>query len=157
MVIIYHCFGGSHSSVTAAAIHLGMLRKDRIPSAQELKQLPYYDKTCDEDFGTIRYMGKDAWDHDVYILGKKSLGDRYNAILTGVAALLGHSSDILPVNCMRHVNWSMKIGGFTSRRLQVEILGRPIVIWGTQKAFYHLVKLVEEVQSYLHHTALQYQ
>ncbi|HHW60786.1 MAG TPA: DUF3189 family protein [Syntrophomonadaceae bacterium] len=154
MVIIYHCFGGSHSSVTAAAIHLGMLRKDRIPSARELNELPYYDKTSEADFGTIRYMGKDEWDNDVYILGKKSMGDRYNAILTGVAALLGQSTAILPVNCMSHVNWSMKIGGFISRRLQIEFLGRPIVIWGTQKAFYHLVKLVEEVQAYLRHVAV---
>ncbi|HBC94637.1 MAG TPA: hypothetical protein DCZ10_17500, partial [Pelotomaculum sp.] len=25
MKVIYHCHGGTHSSVTAAAIHLGML------------------------------------------------------------------------------------------------------------------------------------
>jgi hypothetical protein len=71
MKIIYHCFGGSHSSVTAAALHLGMLDKTRIPTREQLMDVPYYDKTSDEDFGSIRYMGTDEFGHDVYVLGKK--------------------------------------------------------------------------------------
>ncbi|HEX3010797.1 MAG TPA: DUF3189 family protein, partial [Syntrophomonadaceae bacterium] len=39
MKIIYHCFGGSHSSVTAAAIHLGLIEKHRPPSMEELMSL----------------------------------------------------------------------------------------------------------------------
>ena len=44
MKIIYHCYGGSHSSVIAAALHLGLLAKDRIPNETELMAIPYFDK-----------------------------------------------------------------------------------------------------------------
>jgi hypothetical protein len=143
MKIIYHCFGGSHSSVTAAALHLGMLNKTRPPTREQLMEIPYYDKTSDADFGSIRYMGTDEFGHEVYVLGKKSMGNRYSAILMGVAEILGSQDQLIMVNCMDRVNWSMKIGGFTSRRMRLALLGRPVVTWGTQKAFSQLVNLVE--------------
>ncbi|HWJ02080.1 MAG TPA: DUF3189 family protein, partial [Verrucomicrobiae bacterium] len=43
MKIIYNCYGGSHSSVTAAAIHLGLVDCGKVPCARELWKLPYYD------------------------------------------------------------------------------------------------------------------
>jgi Protein of unknown function (DUF3189). len=143
MKIIYHCFGGSHSSVTAAALHLGMLKKNRIPTPDDLIKIPYFDKTNDSDFGSIRYMGTDEFGNEVYVLGKKSLGNRFGSILLGVAAILGKQDELLVVNCMDLVNWSMKLGGFTSRRLGLVALGRPVVSWGTGKAFGQLVNLVE--------------
>jgi len=143
MKIIYHCFGGSHSSVTAAALHLGLLNKDSLPTWEDLIMLPYYDKTSDADFGSIRYMGTDEFGHEVYVLGKKSLGDRYSSILMGVAQLLQRQDQLLLVNCTGVLNWSMKLGGFTSRRMRLVSIGRPVVSWGTQQAFRQLVNLVE--------------
>ena len=143
MKVIYHCYGGSHSSVTAAALHLGMLNKGKLPAPEDLMALPYYDKTNDSDFGSIRYMGSDENGNDVYVMGKKSLGDRFSKILMGVAEILKKDDQLIVVNCMHHVNWSMKLGGFTSRRLNLTYLGRPVVSWGTKKAFAQLVNLVE--------------
>lgn len=143
MKIIYHCFGGSHSSVTAAALHLGMLNKSGIPTNEQLLEIPYYDKTTDADFGTIRYMGTDEFGNEVYVLGKKSMGNRYSQVLMGVAEILGKRDQLVLVNCMDRVNWSMKIGGFTSRRLKLVLVGRPVVTWGTRQAFNQLVNLVE--------------
>jgi hypothetical protein len=143
MKIIYHCFGGSHSSVTAAALHLGILNKTRTPTSEQLMEIPYFDKTSDADFGSIRYMGTDEFGHQVYVLGKKSLANRYSAILMGVAEMLGKQDQLILVNCMDSINWSMKIGGFTSRRMRLVLLGRPVVTWGTQKAFNQLVNLVD--------------
>lgn len=143
MKIIYHCFGGSHSSVTAAALHLGILKKNTIPTPDELIKIPYFDKTSDSDFGSIRYMGTDEFGNEVYVLGKKSLGNRFGSILLGVAEILGKQDELLVVNCMELVNWSMKLGGFTSRRLGLVALGRPVVSWGTGRAFRQLVNLVE--------------
>ncbi len=143
MKIIYHCFGGSHSSVIAAALHLKMLDKNRIPTAEELIRVPFFDKTTDADFGSIRLMGQDEFGNDIYVMGKKSFSDRYSSILMGVAEILQCRDELLMVNCMSRVNWSMKIGGFTSRRLGWIILGRPLVIWGTAQAFTKLVNLVE--------------
>lgn len=149
MKIIYHCFGGSHSSVTAAAVHLGLLDKNKIPTGQDLMKIPFYDKTTNADFGTIRFMGKDELGNEVYVLGKKSMGDRYSQILLGVAGVLGAEDQLIVINCMKWVNWSMKLGGFTSRRLGFPFIGRPVVTRGTQKAFSHIIKLVEETKSRL--------
>ncbi|HNX28627.1 MAG TPA: DUF3189 family protein [Syntrophomonadaceae bacterium] len=143
MIIIYHCFGGSHSSVTAAAIHLGLLSSDRLPSRDDIMALPYFDKTTDNDFGSIRFIGFDDNNNAVYVLGKKSQSDRFSNVLTGIAELLDKKDDLTAVNTMGRVNWSMKLGGYTSRKIGMAGLGRPVVIQGTIKAFWELVNLVE--------------
>lgn len=143
MIIIYHCFGGSHSSVLAAALHLQMISKDRLPSSDELFGLPYFDKTCDEDFGRIRFMGVDELGHQVYVVGRKSMGNRYSNIITSVAGILGTDQKILAVDCMHPVNLSMKLGGFTSRRMGLVAVGRAVLARGTLNAFFELVRLVE--------------
>ncbi|MGE5391477.1 MAG: DUF3189 family protein [Deltaproteobacteria bacterium] len=143
MKIIYHCFGGSHSSVLAAALHLGMINKDRLPSPSELMALPYFDKTNNDDFGSIRLVGNDEFGNQVYVMGKKSMGNRYAAMLEGIADILGGREQLLTVNCMNRVNWFMKLGGFTSRRIGAVSLGRPVLEKGTVDAFFKLVNLVE--------------
>jgi len=143
MKVIYHCFGGSHSSVTAAALHIGLIGKNRPPTMEELMALPYFDKTNNEDFGSIRFMGCDEYGNEVYVLGKKSLGDRYSNVLMGIAEILGAKDQVIAVNCMNRVNWAMKLGGFTSRRIGMVSLGRPVLSVGTRNAFFNLVNLVE--------------
>lgn len=129
--------------MTAAALHLGLLNRNIIPTADDLIKIPFYDKTNDSDFGSIRFMGTDEFGHDIYVMGKKSFSSRYVSVLLGVAEILGSRDKLIMVNCMDRVNWSMKIGGFTSRRLGWAMLGRPIVSWGTRKAFTQLMNLVE--------------
>lgn len=143
MKIIYHCFGGSHSSVTAAALHLGLLSSDRPPTLEELLAIPYFDNTDKSNFGSIRFMGVDEYENVIYILGKKSLGDRYSNVLYGTAEILGVRDQILVVNTMPNVNWMMKFGGFISRRIGIVILGRPLVGIGTQQAFSALANIVD--------------
>lgn len=143
MKIIYHCFGGSHSSVLAASLHLGLIEKNHLPTMDEMMALPYFDKTTNDDFGSIRFMGIDEYKNEVYVLGKKSMGDRYSNILTGIAEILGSKEQLITVNCMNQVNWSMKLGGFTSRRMGLISLGRPVLGRGTRDAFLNLVNLVE--------------
>ncbi len=143
MKIIYHCFGGSHSSVLAAALHLGIIDKNKIPGMSEMLKIPYFDKTTDEDFGSIRLMGVDEFNNEVYVLGKKNLGKRYANILIGIADILGAREELLTIDCMSRVNWGMKIGGFTSRRMGWVRLGRPVLGIGSEAAFSDLVNLVE--------------
>ncbi len=143
MKIIYHCFGGSHSSILAAALHLGLIEKKRLPSMDEMLALPYFDKTSKMDFGSIRFMGIDEYKNEVYVLGKKNVGRRYGNILIGVAELLGKKVEIIFVDCMTRVNLGMKLGGFTSRRIGWVSLGRPVLGRSTRKAFWDLVNLVE--------------
>ena len=147
MKIIYHCFGGSHSSVTAAAIHLGLLPTNRLPSFRELMALPHFDKTPGEVYGVIRFMGRTAEGDEVYTLGKKNLGSRLDQVFMGLAELLGVKDQVAVVNTMHHVNVLMMAGGFLSRRLGLVSLGRPILVWGTRLAFPQLVQAVETVKN----------
>lgn len=143
MIIIYHCFGGSHSSVTAAAIHLGLIGTERLPTKEELMAIPYYDNTTDKDFGSIRFLGYDEYNNAVYVLGKKSQSDRFSNLLLGIAEILGKKDELIAVNTMGRVNWGMKLGGFTSRRIGLAAVGRPVLLKGTVNAFWDLVNLVE--------------
>lgn len=143
MKVIYHCYGGAHSSVLAAALHLKMIDAALLPNPDDMMLLPYFDKTKNSDFGTIRYMGTDDCGNQVYVLGKKNMGDRCTIMLRGVARLMGVENEVLAVNCMSRVNLLMMIGGFTSRRLGWTILGRPVLFQGTRDAFQSIANLVE--------------
>ncbi|MBZ4653996.1 MAG: hypothetical protein JG781_1335 [Peptococcaceae bacterium] len=147
MRIIYNCYGGSHSSITAAAIHVGLLPETRVAKKEELLNVPYFDAQVAPDHGRIRFIGFDEYGNEVYITSKKNLGRQYESIMRQFIYLAGgKQEDFLFINTMPYVNFLMVIGGYTSRRLGLSLLGRPIVIRGTQLSymkFVHLVRLVK--------------
>lgn len=145
MLIIYHCFGGSHSSVTAAAIHLGLLPCERLPTAAEFLALPYFDARSKGEEGEVKFMGEDSEGNKVYTAGKKKLGNRFEALLYDLVEVLGiPRQEILLLNTSPLVNYIMRLGGFISRRMGITSLGRPIVIWGTRLAYFQLVDFVAQ-------------
>ncbi len=148
MKIIYNCYGGSHSSVTAAAIHLGLVNCDQTPCAKELWKLPHYDAQVKKDHGTLFFMGTDQLGHQLYVAGRRSMAKPMIRALAGIAKVFGiPQEDFQLVNPMPYVNLAMVIGGFTSRRLGLAPLGKPVVTWGTRLAFPQLAKLVSQVKS----------
>ncbi|HEX3016104.1 MAG TPA: DUF3189 family protein [Desulfobacteria bacterium] len=149
MKIIYNCYGGSHSSVTSAAIHLGLVG-DRVPCARDLCRLPNYDAQVRKDHGTLRLMGTDEFQNQVYVVGRRSMGKPVSRAMAGLAEIFGiPKQDFMLVDPMPFVNLAMMIGGYTSRRLGLIPLGRPIVCWGTRLAFPRLRKLVAGVKKKL--------
>ena len=147
MKIIYHCFGGAHSSVTAAAIHLELLTDTQRVSKAELLNLPYFDAQIGKDHGRIRFMGFDSRGNEVYITGKKNLGMFYARIMRHLLVLSGEKpKNFVFINTMPCVNLWMVIGGYLSRRLRLKCLGRPIVIYGTRKSYQKFVQLVNLVK-----------
>ncbi|MDK2984634.1 MAG: hypothetical protein PWQ96_276 [Clostridia bacterium] len=156
MKVIYHCYGGAHSSVTAAAIHLGYLPENRTPSAKEIMQVPLYDKHTDSDHGKIFLFGIDEHNNEIYVVGCRSLGDTFDSILRGIGDIAGidHSDTIL-VNTLSAVNWKMRIGGYLSRRLGIIALGRPIVLSGTRSNYQKFVKMVNSVKNHLYNKSVQ--
>ncbi|MBO8168352.1 MAG: DUF3189 family protein [Thermoanaerobacteraceae bacterium] len=148
MKIIYNCFGGSHSSVTAAAMHLGLISENRVPTAEELKAIPYFDEQLAEDHGDFKYMGEDEQGNQVYVVGRRNLGSLFEPLIHGIARIFSISpKEYLIVNTMPCVNWIMVLGGILSRKLGMVSLGRPIVIYGTQQAHGNFVKLVNRVKT----------
>lgn len=148
MHIIYHCYGGAHSSVTAAGIHLGLLSEKTIPTPEELLALPFYDQTHQEDHGYLRFLGEDKHGNRIYVIGRRALKNSFPRLARSLGELLGlPAGEMLVVDTVPCVNWMMMLGGYTSRRWGWVNFGRPLVIKGTRKAFRKLVQLVRQVQA----------
>ena len=145
MKIIYHCFGGTHSSVTAAASHLGLLSRERKPHLRELLALPFFDTLEANEQGNIILMGVDQMGNEIYFTGRRSKPEYLENILGGLA-----QSYHLPVNSYRlinvmpKVNLTMRIGGFLSRQCRWIKTGRPLVALGTVWAYPAITKLVRK-------------
>ncbi|MGE5371415.1 MAG: DUF3189 family protein [Solirubrobacterales bacterium] len=140
--IIYHCYGGSHSSVTAAAIHLGMLSPWEIPRVEDFLAVPFFDKTSSSDFGTIKFMGRDRNGNDVFVLSKKNFGQRTKTVLGGLAALMNRTDQVVLVDTFPLIGPDVMLGGFVSRRLQLPQIGRPILFWGMRRCYHRLAGAV---------------
>ena len=50
------------------------------------------------------------------------------------------------IDVMKNVNWTMKLGGYLSRRCGFIRIGRPIVTRGTQATYLQVVDLVRKVK-----------
>lgn len=157
-ILFYHCYGGAHTSVTCACIHLNYLPHDRIPETYEFKAVPFYDKMDNDHLGTPLYMGRDELGWDIYVLGMK---DGKRVVIPAIKSLLNVSGipqqDVVFVSALVQVNPLTALGGFTSRRLGIPFIGRPMTIWGIRKSYPHLVDLVIRVKRALvqrHHKLL---
>lgn len=147
MDIIYHCVGGAHSSVIAAAIHLGLLPEDRKPTLEEILNIPFFDTLSKQEQGKIILRGIDEKNNRVFTLSRQfaprlvlpAIEDAYQ--LGG-----GQLSNLLLISTMSSVNWLMKLGGFSSRRLHLVAFGRPIVAYGTLKAYDQILQLVAKTK-----------
>lgn len=145
--IIYHCYGGAHSSVVAAAIHLGKLKTDQVPSAAELLQLALFDRQTKEGHGQLHFFGFDEWQNQIYSVGCRNVGKSVENILFGVANILGRGHELVFIDTLHCVSIKMRIGGYISRRLGLVSLGRPLVMAGTREAYPNLANLVSQVKA----------
>ena len=148
MKIIYHCFGGTHSSVTAAAAHLGLLPDHRPPRAAELLALPFFDIKESNDHGNITIMGVDECGNEICFVGQRGKPQILENIVSGLADHFEIPGDQYKlVNVMYKVNLSMKVGGTLSRRFKWITSGRPIVAWGTSRAYDQILRLVHFIKT----------
>lgn len=151
MHIIYHCVGGCHSSCTAAAIHLNMLPTNHTPSKYDLLNIPFFDTLEKTDMGKIIYRGTDEFGNKIYTLGRQFVPHIVIPSIKDMWQILRQKEeDLLMVNTLPCVNFLMRVGGFSSRRLKWVKFGRPIVAYGTLLAYKDIVKVVKETKKILH-------
>lgn len=147
MKIIYHCYGGTHSSVIAAALHLGLLEKNRLPSAGELLACPNFDQRTNRDYGKIFYIGTDELGHQVFVMGCKNSGPVVETALREFCKIMNINDQKVTLACtVSCLNILLKIGGFLSRRLNLISIGRLFLFPGSRLAFYKIRKIVEAVE-----------
>lgn len=150
MIVVYHDYGGTHSTALAAAIHLSIVGGDgatSIDSRSLLSRVPYFDQVPNTCKGTVMRIGRDSDGNEVFILGRRGDADLAINTVLSAARLLGRcDSDILFVDVSKRINLLMRIGGFISRRLNLIPIGRPIVTYGTRKAFPSISQLVKKTK-----------
>jgi len=149
--VIYTCYGGTHSSPVAAAIHLGLLPRDRVPSAGQLETLPLFDRVDGTSRGRLTLVGVDGRGNPVYVVGRGStdLAALRNTIQSTLRLAGRADLPLLVVDTLDCVNGLMRVGGYLSRRLGLVRIGRPLVILGTQLTYPRLVRLVEQAEAAL--------
>lgn len=146
MKIIYHCFGGTHSSVTASAAHLGLLPRERKPRPRELLALPFFDTRDGNDHGKITLMGVDSMGNEIYFAGQRGKPQFLENIVNGLAQNFDiPANSYRLVNVLQKVNVLMRIGGFMSRKFRWIKTGRPLVTLGTVWAYPKIMRLVSSI------------
>lgn len=141
--VIYHCYGGSHSSVTAAAVHGGLLPRHKAPTKEQLLNLPFFDTQGSADHGYLQYIGQSGAGVKVYSVGFETASVPVIRGAKSLFALAGAPLDsVLYVDTRTVINSWMVVGGVLSRKFGLTLVGRPLVAWGTRLAFGKIVALV---------------
>ncbi|MEW6031385.1 MAG: DUF3189 family protein [Bacillota bacterium] len=147
MRVFYHCYGSSHTSVVAAALHTGRLDPRRTPTVRELCALPLFDRVQGRDLGTVFPAGRGPDGEEVFVVG---FGPGKEVIRRAVVSFLDlkgvDPDDYMLVDALRLAGWLVKVGGTLSRRLGLVSLGRPMAALGMRRAYPALVALVREVR-----------
>jgi len=156
MIIIFQCYGGTHTSVAAASIYLKRLPRRRVPQLSDLLALPYFDRVDRNEIGTLYYVGCDRSDNPVFVLGSGRWGAQIRALLTrltsmqqqGRTFLLHNDRDdgVAVIDCFPTITGAVRLGGFLSRRLGLIAIGRPLVGLGILRAYHRFVELVESFE-----------
>lgn len=147
LYIVYHDVGGTHSTVIAASIHLHRLPVDHIPTQSEILDIPLFDRLEKKDVGRLIYHGNDEYDNPIYTISRQSSAHLIVNTLETVLSMVGkNNQEILCVDTSPTVNTLMRIGGGSSRRLGLVSFGRPIVTYGTLKAYPKIINLVNKTK-----------
>jgi hypothetical protein len=150
MKLFYCCYGGAHTSVTCASIHLHYLPNDRIPEPWEFQKVPFYDKMDNHKLGTPVFMGRDELGWDIYIIGMKNMKQLIIPAMKSYLNACGiDQMHFLLVNALVELHPITSIGGVTSRKLGILPVGRPMTIWGVRKSYPKFVDLVSNVKQNL--------
>lgn len=147
MIVIYHDVGGTHSAAVAANIHINRLPIDSVPNKEELLKLSTFDKIDKKALQRIIYIGDDEFGSKVYTIGCRYKTKIIIPVIEDIYNILKSSNnELILVSTQPTVNTLMKIGGFTSRQLNMVAIGRPIVTYGTLKAYKDIADIVKNVK-----------
>ncbi len=147
MKIIYSCYGGAHTSIVAAGLHLGYLPQDKIPQKADILSTPYFDQTDNANIGIPLYMGQDKYNNEVYVIGMGShRKEGSQLIYCFINDLKGScKGELIIINSIALINLEIRIGGFLSRRLGFVDFGRRIITYGIRKKYDEFLQLTKEI------------
>lgn len=135
--VVFHCFGGTHTSVLAAAIRCRLAGP---PDPATLARLPWFDKIPYYVAGVPIPIGRDPDGREVFTLGRCGLAQLVNGFAPRFLARLGLRPPIL-IDAGQASNLRLKAGGFVTRRLGLHSWGRSLLTEGTLRAWSRLAQL----------------
>ncbi len=130
MKVIYHCYGRAHSSVVAAHLHLGNLPMTGPVSVKQLIGLAEFDRADSSQWGVPYLVGRDEQGNEVYILGLDSQTPAGLRAMTSLIWHLGKKDEIFLCNTLPAIGLLTRLGGFTSKKLGLTTIGRPLAALG---------------------------
>jgi len=145
MIFIYNCYGGTHTSSLASAVHLGKLPLDRIPTKHEILSTDYFNELDNKDMGRIIYRGTDSEGNKVYTLGRglsKVVVKSMESLIRLLHDECSLNEKLVLSNMSPTVTPAMSMGGYLSRRLTLDFLGVPLLLLGTRQAYKRITTLV---------------
>lgn len=147
MVIIYNCYGGTHSSILASAVHLKKLPSDRVATKKEILGTEYFNKLTYSDMGRLIFHGTDEDGNRVFTIGRgtsKALVPAMRNLAISLCKDKGVEEHFLFINCSPTVPFLMTMGGFFSRGLHIDFIGVPLLAAGARQTYYNITNLVEK-------------
>ena len=136
MIYIYNCYGGTHSSSLASAVHLKKLPADRIPTREEILNTDYFNKLTYKDMGRIIYRGTDDEGNKVFTVGRgtsRVLIPCIKNLITLLHEECGLEEKVVLSNMSPAVPPAMTVGGFFSRGLHIHFIGVPLLVIGAKE------------------------
>ena len=145
MIYIYNCFGGTHSSSIASAVHLRKVPLDRVPTKEEILNIDYFNKLSYKDAGRLICRGTDDEGNKVFTVGRgrsKTLVPSLENLINVIHDECGFNDKIIFSNMSPCVPPAMTMGGFFSRGLHIHFIGVPLLAIGARQTFFDIVKVV---------------
>lgn len=147
MKVIYHCFGSAHSSIVAAAIHLGHLPTDRIPEEKEIIALQDFDVARNDSLGHLFLKGKDNRGNEIYTLG---MGAESALVKRTLCSMIEQShidaEEFFFAEALPNINHLAKFGGALSRRYGLVKIGRYLAAKGICQSYEKLITFVKQTK-----------
>jgi hypothetical protein len=146
--VVYHCFGAAHSSVAAAAIHCGRLAPEGPVRLWDVLSVPGFDQRGGKDIGAAFYVDCDGNGSDVFVIGFNGVREMITRAVIGLLARLPEGGrHVVLAETLPLVSALAKIGGYTSRRLGLVRLGRPLAAAGIVLSIPALRRIVASTQA----------
>ncbi|WP_309118550.1 DUF3189 family protein [Paenibacillus sp.] len=150
MIYIYNDFGGTHTTVLAAAYHLKKLTPTRAPTDREILTTHNFNKLVYADRGKLFFHGIDDEGNPVYTMGR----GKSKILIPGAVNLLSMLMEehklrekIVLSNTSPTVPLPMTLGGMLSRWLKIDAIGVPLLLYGAKIAYRDIVNLVDHTKS----------
>jgi hypothetical protein len=120
--IFYACYAGTHSSVLAASVHLGLL-----DGGCPVCDLPLFDRRVSAETGVPALVGVDRHGSEVYVLGTGWLSAALEKSLCDLIEVASPEARACMCSVRGFLDLPARLGGFVSRRCRLVWPGRDLI------------------------------